>query len=219
MSHKHHEGKKDMVTKRKVKDEPIILDNSFYFRLGETVKKVKWPYKVNVPQLQLRDQALVCFFLLTGIRNSEHKKLKKKQTRNYPTHILIVNVQPLKHGLMRDEIILPKQGSLTPFTAIFEEWLKQIPNDECVLFPAATPQGELIWEKSLSRQRVHWIIKKTSGMFPHWFRGVCESIYGKQVFKNDAWALKDFMGLVNLNSTSPYVSGQWKTYEKKIYKI
>lgn len=215
MSHKVN----GLTKKRKVKDEPIILDNLLLPNLEEIVKKVKWNYRNNSLQLIQRDKALVCFFILTGIRNSEHQNIKKKQTRTYNTHILVVNVQPLKRGNLREEIILPKKGGLAPFTAIFEEWLKQIPDDNCLLFPTATPNGELNWSKPLSRQRVHWIIKTTTGMFPHWFRGVCETIYGKQIFKNDAWALKDFMGLVNLDSTSPYISGQWKTYEKRVYGV
>jgi integrase len=205
--------------KRKVQDEPIILDTLLLPKLAQIVQKVSWNYKVNIDQLQLRDRALVCFFILTGIRNTEHQSIKKKQTRIYETHILVVNVQPKKHGKLREEIILPKAGGFAPFTAIVQEWLQQVPDDNSVLFPSADQRGELDWSQGLSRQRVHWIIKTTTGMFPHWFRGVCETIYGKQVFKNDAWALKDFMGLVNLDSTSPYVNGQWKVHEKNVYEV
>jgi site-specific recombinase XerC len=183
------------LTKRKVKDEPIIIDEYLLPKLAQIVTKVQWNYKVNKQQLQLRDKALVCFFILTGVRNSEQQGIRKKQTRNYKTHILIANVQPLKRGNLREEIILPKSGGLAPFTAIFEEWLNLVPDENSVLFPTANHQGQLLWNQSLSRQRVHWIIKSTTGMFPHWFRGVCETIYGKKIFKNDAWALKDFMGL------------------------
>lgn len=206
-------------TKRRVKDEPIILDEYLLPKLLQTINKVQWNYKTNKQQLQQRDQALTAFLLLTGIRNSEHQTIKKKQTRNYKTHILIVNIQPLKRGKLREEIILPKTGGLAPFTQIFEQWLTQIPHDENIIFPSANPQGQLNWNQPLSRQRTHWIIKTTTGMFPHWFRGVCETIYGKQIFNNDAWALKDFMGLVNLDSTSPYVSGQWSKYKQNIYDV
>lgn len=209
----------NLPKKRKVQDEPIILDNLLLTRLAQIVQKVSWDYKVNTEQLQLRDRALVCFFILTGIRNTEHQSIKKKQTRIYKTHILVVNVQPKKHGKLREEIILPKSGGLAQFTAVVEKWLEQVPDDNSVLFPAADQRGELIWNKGLSRQRVHRIIKTTTGMFPHWFRGVCETIYGKQIFRNDAWALKDFMGLVNLDSTSPYVSGQWKVHEKNVFNV
>jgi len=208
-----------MNKKRKVKDEPIVLDEYLLPNLEEMVNKAAWPYKVNENQLHQRDKALVSFLLLTGVRNSETQSIKKKQIRNYKTHILIVNVQPSKHGKLRAEIILPKTGAFAPFTAIFETWLKQIPTNDSVLFPTANLEGNLDWNRSLGRQRIHWIIKTTTGMFPHWFRGVCETIYGKQIFKNDAWALKDFMGLVNLDSTSAYVSGQWKHYEENVYKV
>lgn len=229
-----------MTKKRKVKDEPIILDSLLLPKLAQTIEKVEWPYSVNTDTLHQRDKALTAFIILTGVRNSEiggiaqrtgRRKngktvtlseippIRKKQTRIYNNHILIVNIQPGKHGKLREEIILPKTGGLAPFTEIFEEWLKQVPDDESVIFPTANPQGNLNWNKALSRQRIHWLIKTTTGLFPHWFRGVCETIYGKQIFKNDAWALKDFMGLVNLDSTSPYVSGQWKQHEKNVYKV
>jgi len=208
-----------MNGKRKVKDEPIILDQYLLPKLEEIVQKTQWDYKVNKEQLQERDKALVSFLILTGVRNSETQNIKKKQIRNYDTHILIANVQPSKHGNLRAEIILPKSGALAPFTRTFEVWLNQIPDDNSVIFPSANLNGDLLWDRALSRQRIHWIIKFTTGMFPHWFRGVCETIYGKQIFKNDAWALKDFMGLVNLDSTSAYVSGQWKHYEDNVFKV
>ncbi len=205
--------------KRKVKDEPIILDDKLLPQLANLIQNIKWTYKVNMETLQKRDKALVAFILLTGVRASETQQLRRKQTRIYNTHILVVNVQPLKRGNLREEIILPKSGGLAPFTAIFEEWLRQVPGDNSVLFPSATPDGALLWDTPLSRYRIHRIVKVTTGMFPHWFRGVCETIYGKQIFQNDAWALKDFMGLVNLNSTSPYVSGQWKQHVARVYKL
>lgn len=205
--------------KRKVKDEPIIIDQYLIPKLQEIVQHTQWPYKTNIDQLQMRDQAVVSFFILTGIRNSEHKQLRKKQTRIYKTHILIINVQPSKRGKLREEIVLPKTGGLSYFTLTFEKWLMQVPGDNDVLFPSADLNGKLHWDKPLSRKRVHWIIKTTTGFFPHWFRGVCETLYGKQIFKNDAWALKDFMGLIDLESTLPYVSSQWKQYEKNIFKV
>lgn len=207
-----------MIKKRKVKDEPIILDQYLLPKLQETMQEITYPYKNNTAQLQLRDQALTAFYILTGCRNTEHQQIRKKQTRNYSTHILIVNIQPCKRGNLRPEIILPKKGGLAPFTQKFEMWLQHVPTDESILFPAAKPDGSLNWNKPLSRERVHRIIKTTTGLFPHWFRGVCETIYGKQIFKNDAWALKDFMGLVNLDSTSSYVSGQWEKYKGNVYK-
>jgi len=205
--------------KRSVKDEPIILDENFLPNLIQMVKKIQWPYKVNIEELQQRDQALAAFLILTGIRNREHQTIYKKQIRNYKTHILIVHVKPCKKGNLRQKIILPKTGCLAPLTAIFEKWLNKIPDDNTVLFPAANAHsGTLNWNKPLSTQRVHWIIKTTSGMFPHWFRGVCETMYGKQFLKNDIFALKEFMGVKNINNLTPYVEGQWEKYTKNIFK-
>jgi len=49
-------------------------------------------------------------------------------------------------------------------------------------------------------------------------QGVCENIYGKLIFNNDAWKLKEFMGLKRLDSTTPYVKGSWKL-QFKIYNV
>jgi hypothetical protein len=203
--------------KRSVKDEPIILDENFLPHLLQTVKKVQWPYKVNSAQLQQRDQALTAFLILTGIRNGESQTIYKKQTRNYKTHILIVNIKPSKNGNLRQKIILPKTGDLSPFTTIFEEWLKQAPDENSILFPTANAHsGTLNWNKPLGTKRVHWIIKTTNGMFPQWYRGVCETIYGKKIFKNDVFALQGFMGIKNMQNLSPYVESQWEHYTKNI---
>jgi hypothetical protein len=87
----------------------------------------------------------------------------------------------LKNELLRNKTILSKQGDLSPFTAIFEEWLNQVPNENSILFPSAnSATGALNWNKPLGKNRVHHIIKYTNGMFPHWYRGVCETIYGKK---------------------------------------
>jgi hypothetical protein len=82
------------------------------------------------------------------------------QIRNYKTHILIANTKTLKNGKLCKESILPKKGTLAQFTTIFETWLNQIPDNENILFPQATPEGRLNWNKPLSRQRIHAILKK-----------------------------------------------------------
>ncbi|MDR2719571.1 MAG: site-specific integrase [Nitrososphaerota archaeon] len=205
-----------MTKKRKVKDEPIILHQNFLEELQQMVEKTEWPYKTNSLKLQQRDRALISFLILTGVRNSETQKITKSQIYTHKTHLSIMNVQTLKHGDTRNEIILPKTGGLAPFTKIFNEWLNQIPHEQAILFPSANPDGTLNWNKPLSRNRIYGIIKETTGMFPHWFRGVCETIYGKQIFKNDIYALQEFMGVKNLQNLAPYVSGQWQRYTKNI---
>jgi integrase len=114
---------KNVRLSAKYKTSQIILDEYLADTLLETVQKVQWPYKTNVLQLQQRDQALVSFLILTGVRNSETQKIRKKQTRIYKTHILVANIETVKRGNLREKVILPKQGDLAPFTKIFEDWL------------------------------------------------------------------------------------------------
>jgi len=205
-----------MTKKRKVKDEPIILHKDFLTQLHQTVQTIEWPYKTNTAQLQQRDKALVSFLILTGIRNSESQTILKKQILNHKTHLLATNIKTLKNGNPRNEVILPRTGGLSPFTQTFETWLNQIPHQDAKLFPAANPDGKMNWNKPLSRNRIYHIIRQTTGKFPHWYRGVCETVYGKQIFQNDIYALQEFMGIKNLQNLAPYVSGHWERYTKNI---
>jgi integrase len=205
-----------MQKKRKVKDEPINLSEQFLTDLYQTVQKAEWPYKTNTHQLQQRDKALISFLILTGVRNSETQTITKKQIHNNKTHLQITRIKTLKKGNEREKVILPKIGGLAPFTQTFETWLNQIPNQDSILFPSANIDGSLNWKQPLSRQRIHYMIKTTTGKFPHWYRGVCETIYGKYFFENDIYALQTFMGIKNINSLTPYVDGHWERYTKNI---
>jgi len=110
------------------------------------------------------------------------------------------------------------KGNFAPFTRKFSEWLQKIPNENCFIFPSGGIHG-FNWKSKLSRQRAHWIIKTATQRFPHWFRGVCETVYGRLIFQNDAWKLKEFMGLKNLDSTTPYVGGSWEEDERRIFEL
>jgi len=204
--------------KRSVQDVPIFLDDKFFRELQDIVQRVRWDYKTNREQFWMRDQALVCLFILSGVRVSEALQLKKMQTRDYRDNIILANVKTFKRGLTRTKIVLPKKGRLAWFTGVFENWLRLVPSEDSYIFPTGSQFG-FNWEKPLSRKRVFWIIKTTTGRFPHWFRGVCETIYGRLVFQSDAWKLKEFMGLKRLDSTSPYVRGSWEEDLQRIYEV
>jgi len=213
--------KKGIPKKRQVSDVPIFLDARLWDELHKIIELDGWPYKTNMEQLRLRDRGLICLLILTGLRISEALQLKKLQFRVYENEIVLANAQTMKRGLMRTKIILPKKGSLATFTLAFEEWLLNVPKDECYVFAKYTSlrDGSFLWDKPLSSKRAFWIIKITTGKFPHWFRAVCETVYGRLVFKSDAWKLKEFMGLRRLDSTTPYVKGSWEDNEKEIYKL
>lgn len=215
--------------KRKTKDIPIYVDDSLYGNLEKIIAKTNWPYKsINADKLLMRDHALVALLILAGLRISEALRLKRKQFRIYEDHILLVNVETAKHGLLRKEIFLPKRGNLARFTEVFEAWLNSIQEDteeedteEWFIFPTGTSRKDepFHYDKPLTRFRVNAIIKETTGKFPHWFRAVCENIYGKMVFQNNAYKLKEFMGLVNLGSTDPYIQAVWQEDKEKIFKL
>lgn len=206
------------IKKRSVQDIPIFLDRNLYKELKDIVESVLWDYKTNRETYQLRDQAFVCLLILSGLRISEALQLRKKQFRIYDDKIVLANVKTLKRGLIRQRITLPKKGNFAWFTNTVEKWLTVIPTEDSFMFPSGTVAG-LRWNIPLSRKRPFWIIKTTVNKFPHWFRGVCETVYGRIVFKNNAWKLKDFMGLKRLDSTTPYVMGPWEEDEERIYDL
>jgi len=215
--------KSGIPIKRSVSDVPIFLDAKLWDELEAMINVEGWPYKTNIALFKLRDRALICLLILTGLRISEALQLKRLQFRVYKRKILLANVKTVKGGLLRNKIVLPKVPGrhLTFFTLVFLEWLNTIPNEESYVFPKGTSlrAGSFLWDKPLSTKRAFWIIKTTTGKFPHWFRAVCENIYGHIIFKNDAWKLKGFMGLKRLDSTSAYVKGTWEDNLENIYKL
>jgi len=204
--------------KRATSEEPIFLNDNLFVELGNLVSNLDWGYKANKKLLNNRDRALFAFLFLTGCRISEALTLKQKQFCIYSNRIEVVNIVTLKHGSLRAKVILPKSGALRNLTAIFERWLTTVTQKESYVFPRATTSGDIDWTEHLGRKRAYQIIQP-SGKFPHWARAVCETIYGKKVFGNDAWKLKEFMGLKRLDSTASYVQGSWEENEQDIYQL
>lgn len=208
------------IKKRATSEIPIFIDENFIAELVEIIRKVQWPYKANIEQLQQRDQGFTALLSLTGLRVSEAVKLKRSQFRIYMDRIELANAETLKHGLLRKRIYLPKteKARLKPLTNIFEVWLTQVQDKAKYVFPSAKGFTSTIdWSKHVDRTRMHSIIFKTTGKFPHWFRAVCETWYGREVFNNNAWKLKSFMGLKRLDSTTAYVQAEWEDNKAEIF--
>jgi integrase len=171
--------------------------------------------------LNVRDKALVSLLMLSGLRVSELLKLKLTQFYlEGKDFIIIKDVETLKRGNLRDEVPLPKRGQLEVFTNHVEEWLIHIPHKDkhgkpidSFVIPSASGLG-IHFNKSLSRQRTHVIVKAITGKFPHYLRMLTESYYGR-IFRTN-WALKDFMGLTDLRSTEAYVKTDWHDYAEKM---
>lgn len=216
------ENKVKVKSRRATADEPIFLDAKFFSELDGLIKKIDWPYKSKFAgALVKRDRALFAFIILTGVRASEAIEIRLKQIRPYPGYIEVANIKTIKRGLLRSRVIMPKIGALKVLTLYVEAWLREIevdgPGEDAYLFPRLAPDG-FNYEAHINRHRVYQVIQAT-GKFPHWGRAVCETLYGKKIFKGDAWKLKQFMGLKRLDSTSPYVQGTWQENEKDVYRL
>jgi integrase len=203
--------------KRAVKYEVINLNKLFFEKILYQLKTNSLEYKLYPDRLPLRDSAAVATLTLTGLRASELVLLKKKQIVNHGDLIRIHKVKTLKGGLMRDQIPLPTRGILSKFTKIITTWISFVPNDEYYIFPRAHSFG-INFRTHLKRYRIYQIVYALTGKYPHYFRSVCATLYGKYILK-DAWMLKQFMGWSNLNSSSPYVKSAWERKEKLINEI
>ena len=206
--------------KRKTKDVPIFLDQELYDKLEELINKTNWNYKSKYKDLLInRDHALIALIILSGVRIGEALKLKRLQFKIYKDHILLKNVETEKNGKLRSEIILPKTGNFARFTFIVESWLSNIPKEDGYVFPSGSRYG-LNFYLPQTRSRAHWIIKSTTGRFPHWYRAVCENIYGKLVFDNNAYKAQRLYGfIINLASTDPFIQSDWTEDKEKIFKL
>lgn len=193
----------------------------FFDKLTKEIDRIAWPYvKLDVKdKLVARDKALVSLLILLGLRIGEALERKGQDFTDQPDRILVADINPEKYGLVRTELYLPKTGPLGPLTEIFEKWLKQVPSADSYVFPSAWPFGCLNWHNHLDRKRAHQIVKFTTGHFPHFYRGIGETVYGKLVFQNDIFKLKDFMGLNDIRSVFPYVAEPFRADIDRFNKI
>jgi integrase len=176
-----------------------------------------WPYKTERDFYITRDRALMALLFLTAGRVSEVLSLTKEQfdfqaDKNF---IIIRNMilvkrlktrkgKPVKHKTapIRDEVPLPCKGPLSRFTGLVEDYLDLIGNPKEKLF-------------KFKRHRAWQIVNHVTGQWCHWFQSQAESYYGKYVF-NTPFALRDFVGVSDIESLGLYVKTQWRDYQDRL---
>jgi len=179
--------------------------------LLEMIESKSWPYKTNQEFYECRDRALISLLYLTCGRVSEVLSLTKKQFvfDEDPDFIIIKNMIVVKRKKrakrkrrsIRDEVPLPKAGSLGTFTKFVTEYLNRLKDADEKLF-------------TFGRHRAWQIVHFITGKWCHYFRSQGESWYGK-IFSN-IFALKDFVGVVDASTLSDYVKTDWKDYRDRI---
>jgi len=176
-----------------------------------------WPYKTRRDFFEARDQALMSLLFLTAGRISEVLSLTKEQFdfEADKDFIIIRNMvlvkrfktrkgKPVRHRTapIRDEVPLPLKGPLSKFTRLVQEYLNLLCETREKLF-------------KFKRHRAWQIVNFVTGEWCHWFRSQAESYYGKYVF-NTPFALRDFVGVSDIESLGPYVKTQWRDYKKEL---
>jgi len=138
------------VKRRTLNDVYFLRPSEIY----ELVTSKSWPYKTNKEFYksyktnkefyESRDKALMALLYLTCGRITEVLSLTKKQfvLDAEPDFIIIRNMKVVKRKrkakrksrAIRDEVPLPKQGPLSPFTKLVLEYLPYVKNPEDKLF-------------------------------------------------------------------------------------
>lgn len=176
-----------------------------------------WPYKTQPDYYRTRDRALMSLLFLTAGRISEVLSLRKEQfdfeaDRNFVVIRNMILVKRLKTrkgksvkhrtAPIRDEVPLPLRGPLSGFTDLVQDYLGLLEQPKEKLF-------------KFERHRAWQIIKYVTGQWCHWFRSQAESFYGRYVF-NTPFALRDFVGVSDIESLGPYVKTRWRDYKDKL---
>lgn len=176
-----------------------------------------WSYKTKLWFYPERDKALMALLFLTAGRISEVLSLTKEQfdVEADQNFVIIRNMilvkrlktrkgKPVKHRTapIRDEVPLPLKGNLSKFTKLVLDYLDLISEPKEKLF-------------KFKRHRAWQIVNYVTGQWCHWFRSQAESYYGRYVF-NTPFALRDFVGVSDIESLGPYVKTQWRDYQDKL---
>jgi len=195
------------IRRRTLSDVYFLRPSEIY----EIITNKTWPYKRDREFYEKRDRALMGLLYLTCGRITEVLSLTKKQfdLESEPNFIIVRNMIVVKRKkkakrksrAIRDEVPLPKEGPLAPFTKLVLDYLQLIENPEDKLF-------------NIGRNRAYKIVRYVTGQWPHWFRSQGESWYGK-VFSN-IFALKDYVGVVSAEVLSDYVKTDWREYRKAL---
>ncbi len=176
-----------------------------------------WPYKTEIDFYRSRDRALMGLLFLTAGRVSEVLSLRKEQfdfeaDKNFIIIRNMIFVKRLKTrkekpverrtAPIRDEVPLPLKGPLSKFAGLAQNYLTLVKEPEEKLF-------------RFKRHRAWQIVNYVTGQWCHWFRSQAESYYRKYVF-NTPFALRDFVGVTDIESLGPYVKTQWRDFETKL---
>lgn len=176
-----------------------------------------WPYKIDMENYIRRDRCLMALLFLTAGRISEVLSLTREQFdfQADPNFVIIRNMilvkrlttrkgKPVKHTTspIRDEVALPVSGPLSKFTEIVEDYVLSLQDPKQKLFP-------------FGRRRAWQLVRFITDKWCHWFRSQAESYYGKYVYTS-AFALRDFVGVTDIESLGPYVKTEWRDYQDKL---
>jgi integrase len=202
------------VKRRTLEDIKARLGLEQIFNL---ITSKTWNYKTDMENYYRRDRCLMALLFLTAGRISEVLSLTREQFdfQADSDFIIIRNMilvkrlktrkgKPVKHTTspIRDEVALPRLGPLSKFTELIEDYVFSINEPKAKLF-------------NFGRRRAWQIVRFITDQWCHWFRSQAESYYGRYVYTS-AFALRDFVGVTDIESLGPYVKTSWRDYEDKL---
>jgi len=197
--------------RRTLKDIDRRLTAAEVFTL---ITRKSWPYKTDIDFYRCRDRALLALLYLTMGRVSSVLRLYKSHfdLKTDPDFIIIRNMKVIKRkkesvrrfGYPLRDVALPRQGRLSPFTRLVEDYLRFL-NDEDKLF-------------NFGRVRAWQIVNYITGKWCHDFRSQGESYFGRYVFRRDPFGMAEYIGIKNIQSLSEYVKTTWEDYKRQLLR-
>jgi len=161
-------------------------------------KDLSWNKRIN-----LRNRALLCLFVLTGLRASELINLTKEQFdfKEDPEFIVIKNIFVLKKRkeTVLNDLAIAKSGGYSPLVKIVLEYLDTI------------KEGKIF---DISRPRAWQIITAMTGKWCHYYRSQRMS-WLVNTLKGGASATGKIMK-VTPSTVNHYYKSAWKNHKEEL---
>jgi len=159
---------------------------------------LSWNERIN-----LRNRALLCFFVLTGLRVSELINLTKEQFdfEEDPEFIVIKNIFVLKKRkkTVLNDLAIAREGAYSPLVKIILEYLDTV------------KEGKIF---NISRSRAWQIITGMTGKWCHYYRSQRMS-WLVNTLKGAASATGKIMK-VTPSTVNHYYKSAWKNHKEEL---
>jgi hypothetical protein len=229
--------------------EPIrarIEDQDFFNDLMRDVNAMNHPYKnlVYHEAYLLRDRALLCALILTGLRITELLQVQWNQVKETTSFVKLLNLETEQDDYTRLEILMPRRGRLGPFTTIFDQWYHYVLHQvhrwhdtrthRYYVFPLGVSGLKrhrhynkdfeirlygFYWNEHLDRTQAFRLIHESTGHNPRFYREAFKSYYGRLVCNRDHLLLQQALGYRQRDYNTEGVRGATEQEKQRLLTL